>query len=144
MEWRNINVRGLEIAYNKFRNEVSLAYHKPSEGYKTRIHHNEGDLGGDTYFLELVGSDFEVFQNKVKGTGIFAANFQKNGVWSGWNIYDNEMYDAPATPGWAGLILVGADGVVNSKLGPNKFPAGRELIRYMGKTGGFTIVNPNQ
>lgn len=145
IELHNTDYRGVEIAFNNFGNEVSLASHRASGGVKTLIHDNYGDLGGDTYFLELVGSDFEIYNNKISNTGMFAVNFQKNGVWSGWNIYNNELTNAPATPSWGGLILVGGDGVVNSKIGPNKFPAGRTLVKYMsGITSGITLIGVNQ
>lgn len=139
MELHDVNVRGLHIAYNNFGNEVSLAFHHHSNGHETHIYENEGHVGGDTYVFELVGDDFKIYRNRMKGAGMFVANFQKNGVWSGWEIFDNELTDAPATPSWGALILVGPDGIVNSSIGPNKFPADRQLLKFMGKTGGVTI-----
>src|SRR5690606_1134721 len=88
----------VEIFDCVFDNQVSLAIGEGSKSGKVIVRDNRGTLNGSTYFLELVGSNFEVYRNKPKGVGIFIANFQKNGVWSNWNIYDNEMVEPAPTP----------------------------------------------
>ena len=144
LEIENTRIVGtVEIFNCDFGNQISLALGPLGNG-KVIVRNNTGNLSGSTYFVETVGHNIEIRDNRVQGVGIFAANFQKNGTWSNLQIYNNELFNAPGTPDWAGLILVGADGVTNSRLGPNQFPEGRKLIHYMGRTGGFTIVGSNQ
>lgn len=144
IELHNTDYRGLEIAYNNVGNEMSLASHRRGDGTKTLIHDNYGNLGGDTYFIESVADDFEVYNNVVENCSIFMANFQPNTKWRNWNIYNNEMKNPAGALSWGGVILVGPLGVDNVRLENNKFPKDRPLIKYMSVQGGVTLLGTNQ
>lgn len=144
IELHNTDYRGLEIAYNNFGNEVSLASHRRGDGTKTLIHDNTGNLGGDTYFLELVGDDFEIYNNVIENCSMFGANFQANTKWRNYNIYNNELKDPSAALSWGGVFLFGSLGVENVRIENNRFPKDRPLVKYMGVQGGVTLVGTNQ
>ncbi len=145
IELHNTDYRGIEIAYNDFGNEVSLASHRPGNGQKTLIHDNYGNLGGDTYFLETVADDFEVYNNTMENSSMFTANFQPNSKWKNWNFYDNEMKNpAPALAWGACAVMIGQSGVQNVVIRNNKFPTDRKVIQYQGVQGGVTLIDPNQ
>lgn len=142
IELHDTYYRGMEIAYNDFGNEMSLASHKSGDGSKTLIHHNTGNLGGDTYFVELVGNDFEIYDNVVSNAQMFAANFQANSVWKNWLIRNNQLLNSPGVPSWGAAVLVGPLGVQNVRIENNKFPG--PVLKYMGVQGGVTLIGTNQ
>lgn len=144
IELHNTDYRGLEIAYNNIGNEMSLASHRRGDGTKTLIHDNFGNLGGDTYFIESVADDFEVYNNIIENCSMFMANFQANTKWRNWNIYNNELKNPSGALSWGGVILIGSLGVENVRLENNRFPKDRPLIKYMGVSGGITQVGINQ
>lgn len=137
IELHDTYYRGLEIANNEFQNEVSLASHRPGNGTKTLIHHNIGNLEGDTYFLETVADDFEIYENVVSNCQMFAANFQANSKWKNWVIRDNQLLNSAGVPPWGAAVLIGPLGVDNVVMERNSFPS--PLIKYMGTTGGVVI-----
>lgn len=137
IELHDTYYRGLEIAYNEFQNEMSLASHKPGDGSKTWIHHNTGNLEGDTYFIETVADDFNVHDNVVSNAQMFAANFQKNSVWKNWVFRNNRLEKPAPMPSWGGAVLIGPLGVQNVLLEANALPS--PTVKYMGTTGGVTI-----
>lgn len=144
IEFHNTDYRGIEIAYNNFGNEISMASHRPGNGLKTQIHHNTGNLGGDTYFIETVADDFEIFDNVMENSAMFLANFQANSTWKNWVVRNNTLKNPAGAVSWGATILVGAKGVLNVRVENNKFPTDRPLIKYMGTTGGITTVGVNQ
>jgi parallel beta-helix repeat protein len=139
MELHDTYYKGLEIAYNEFQNEMSLASHKPGDGTKTVIHHNTGNLEGDTYFIETVADDFEVYDNTISNAQMFAVNFQKNSVWKNWTFRNNKLLSPAAMPSWGGAILIGGLGVQNVLLENNSLPS--PIVRFMdpSKATGVTI-----
>lgn len=141
MELHDTYYRGLNIGYNEFQNEVSLASHKPGDGTKTLIHDNFGNLEMDSYFLESVASDFEVYNNNIKGCSMFSANFQSNSKWSN-HIYRNNTFESSGLVSWGGVFLIGVLGCSNYLIENNTFKtAGNQLIKFMGVTSGVTERN---
>jgi hypothetical protein len=137
IELHDTYYRGLEIAHNEFQNEMSLASHKPGNGTKTIIHDNVGNLEGDTYFIETVADDFEVYNNTVSNSQMFAANFQPNSKWKNWTFKNNRLNSPAGMPSWGGSVLIGPLGVENVLLEANILPS--PTVKYMGINGGVTV-----
>lgn len=139
IELHDTYYRGLEIAYNEFQNEMSLASHKPGNGTKTLIHHNTGNLEGDTYFIETVADDFEIYDNVVSNSQMFAANFQANSTWKNWIFRNNRLEKPAPMPPWGGSILIGPKGVQNVLVEANVLPS--PVVKWMDKnTEGGVII----
>lgn len=143
IELHDTHYRGLEISNNVFGNEVSLASHKPGNGTKTVIYKNTGDLGGDTYFIEAVCDDLEVYDNYIRGSSMFSANFQPNSKWKNHN-FRNNIFESSGVVSWGGVFLFGPTGVQNVLIENNTIKtAGNQLVKYMGITSGVTERNNN-
>lgn len=140
IEFHNTDYKGIEIAYNYFGNELSLASHRPATGAKTLVHHNTGDLGGDFFFIEAVCDDLEVYDNNITNVKIFSYNVQPNGVWKN-HVYRNNTITNPSPPiHWGSAwFIIGHDGVQNYVIENNKFPNDRKTVQYQRVQGGVTL-----
>lgn len=132
---------GIEVAYNTFNNQLSMASHKPATAAtpgKTIIHHNTGDLGGDTMFIENICDNLEAYDNTVTNAQMYAANFQPNSVWKNNKFYNNTFTSSGAVS-WGGFFLIGPLGVQTFTITGNTFKlSGNVKVKYMGTTGGVT------
>lgn len=137
IEFVGVTYRGIEIAGNNFGNEVSLASHKPGNGTKTIVRDNIGDLGGDDFFLEVICSDIEVYNNNITGARMFSANMQPNSRWVN-HTYRNNTFISSGPVGWGAIFLFGPTGVSNVLIENNNIKLnGNVLTKWMGtdKTG---------
>ena len=141
IEIHDTHYNGIEIAYNNIGNQLSMASHKPATAAtpgKTIIHHNTGDLGGDTMFLENICDNFEVYNNTTTNAQMYAANMQPNSVWKNNKFYNN-TFTSSGVVSWGGLFLIGPLGVQGFSITNNTFNLkGNKFIVYMGVTGGVT------
>lgn len=141
IELHDTHYRGMEISNNVFGNEMSLASHKPGNGTKTLVHNNTGDLGGDDFFLEVICSDIEVYNNNITGAKMLSANMQPNSRWSN-QTYRNNIFVSSGPVAWGAIFLFGPTGVSGVLIENNNIKLnGNVLTKWMGATGGVTIGN---
>lgn len=141
MELTNVSVFGLDVSYNEINNEISFALGRRSNGNKTLVHHNTGNLGGDYFFIEAMLDDLEVYENNISNVRMFSVNFQKNGVWRNHVYRKNTVTNpAPALSWGSCWIMIGGDGAQNYLVEGNNFPAVRkEVVQFQGVRGGVTV-----
>lgn len=144
MELHDTYYRGLEIAYNEFQNEISLASHLPGNGAKTWVHHNTGNLENDTYFIEAICDDLEVNDNNISGCAMFSANMQENSKWKN-HVYRNNTFASSGKVDWGAIFLFGKAGVQNVRIENNTISrAGNVLVKFMGPDQtGVQIIGAN-
>lgn len=139
MEFHDMHLRVLEIAYNDMENEISLASHRSGNGSITHIHHNTGNLAGNLFCVETVADDLLIENNNWSGASMLVANYQPNGVWKNWIIRNNILTNS-TPPVWGAPILIGPNGVQNVLIQNNQLPTPlASAVKFMGVQGGVTI-----
>lgn len=151
MEIHNTMVKGKMEIYNcEFHNQMSLALHYP-DGGPVIVRDNMFDLAGDTYCIETVLDNLEVYGNTFKVSQMWLANFKKQTQkWKNWKVYKNKFIVPAGIPGgWGAMFLVGESGVNNVNVYENEievkggFTANAPMLRYRGATGGFNFATSN-
>jgi hypothetical protein len=134
----------LDIYDMVIENEVSLALHRENTGW-VNVYRCVFKLEGDTYVIEHVLNNLNLYDSQIYEAGMILANFRSNMRCKNAKI-NNITFESPAGSAmYGGLIYTGELGVENVVVTNSKIDqlSGMALIRHRGATGGVTIGASN-
>lgn len=145
IEFHNVDVTGtVDIFDMVFENQVSFSLQRNNVG-TINVFNSVFKLEGDTYVLEHIGNNFNLYNCQIYETSMILANFKQNMKCKNARV-DNITFTQPSGSAMYGaLIYVGESGVENVRVMNSTIDQlpGMALVKYRGVTGGVTIDGSN-
>lgn len=148
IEFNDAYPKGVEIAWNKVKNGISMACHKHSTAAdEIWVHDNDMSelTTNSTFAVEITCDYIKIERNKIRNAMMLTANYNPNGTnnghWTGVKVINNDFIANGVNASWGGVFLIGLGGM-DIYYQDNKLTTkGYTLFKHTGPTSASAIIN---